>query len=208
VRDHLLASHRRAVFEGIHSANLWGDAQSVSGGGSSLSATGVVRRELPDLVRQYGVRTLLDAPCGDFNWMREVADVVDRYVGVDIVPALIAKNASLYQSDKISFRCADVAADPLPRSDLVLCRDCFIHLPTRLIYRALDNFHATGARWLLMTNDAAVGGYRDIPIGSFRPINFRRAPFLFPPAERIIHESDAGRELCLWEFSRLPVRRP
>jgi len=47
---------------------------------------------------------------------------------------------------------------PAPGADPVLCRDCFIHLPTRLIRAALRNFRATGARYLLLTNDRNARG--------------------------------------------------
>src|SRR5436309_1071163 len=53
---------------------------------------------------------------------------------------LTADNRTRYGSNTIRFQCADVSHDLLPSVDMVLCRDCFIHLPTRLILRALKNF--------------------------------------------------------------------
>ncbi len=86
LRDRLQGrGHRQRVFAGIYSQNLWGHAESVSGAGSSLTATERARRELPAIWQQYQVRSLLDAPCGDFHWMQTIAHQLDRYVGVDIV---------------------------------------------------------------------------------------------------------------------------
>src|SRR4051812_27850000 len=61
-----------AVFSDIYRNNSWGDAESVSGRGSTLARTEVIRRSLPGLLESVGARSLLDAPCGDFNWMRHV----------------------------------------------------------------------------------------------------------------------------------------
>ena len=197
-------AHRRNIFERIYDANLWGDAESASGGGSNSAATDAIRRALPDIFERYGIRSLLDAPCGDFHWMKHIAGTLDRYTGVDIVRDLIERNTRLYGTDRIRFMCADIVVDPLPEADAVLCRDCFIHLPTRLIRAGLANFRASGVRYLLLTNDCAVETYHDIPIGSFRPINFRRPPFSFPMPLHVINENPTGdRQLCLWLLESL-----
>ena len=198
--------HREDIFGRIYSGNQWGDRESVSGEGSNEAATQSVRRELPLLFRRHGIRSLLDAPCGDFRWMRGIVDSVDRYFGVDIVPELIEHNTQSYATDRVEFLQADIAADPLPTTDLVLCRDCFIHLPTRLIKGALKNFRATGAQFLLLTNDRNAESYHDIPIGSFRRINFTRPPFSFGEPVEAISESESGeRQLCLWRLQDLPL---
>ena len=197
-------AHRRQIFERIYDRNLWGDPESASGGGSGTSATDAIRRELPAVFERFGIRSMLDAPCGDFHWMRHVAGTLDHYVGVDIVRDLIERNARLYGTDRIRFACADIVVDRLPRADAVLCRDCFIHLPTRLIRAALENFRASGVRYLLLTNDRNVETYHDIPIGSFRPVNFTRPPFSFSEPLWVVNESSNGdRQLCLWELDAL-----
>ena len=205
LRDRLRGTaHRRDVFTRIYASNLWGDQESVSGHGSSLDATAVVRRELPVLFERFGVRSVLDAPCGDFLWMQDIVGALDSYVGVDIVPDLIEKNRARYQIDHVTFRCADISVDPLPRADLVLCRDCLIHLPTRLIANALRNFCSSGARYLLLTNSRTSAPYRDIPVGSFREIDVQAAPFRFPEPLWTIAENPTGsRALCLWELTAL-----
>jgi hypothetical protein len=205
IRDRVLGKrHRTRVFERIYTKNLWGEPESVSGPGSSRSATETVRGELPQVLERLQVHTLLDAPCGDFRWMTSVAEGLERYVGVDIVPTLVAQNSRAFGTDRISFLCADIASEPLPACDMVLCRDCFIHLPTRIIRMSLDNFRATGARYLLLSNDRSAP-YHDIPVGGFRPIDFTAAPFFFPePLERLA-ENQSGRELCLWLLQELPL---
>ncbi len=197
-------AHRRHIFERIYDQNLWGDPESASGGGSGTAATDAIRRELPALFEQYGIRSLLDAPCGDFHWMKHLAGSLERYVGVDIVRDLVDRNERLYATDRIRFLCADIVADRLPSADAVLCRDCFIHLPTKLIRSALANFRASGIRYLLLTNDRDVESYHDIPIGSFRRVNFERPPFSFPTPLHVVNEARSGdRQLCLWKLDSL-----
>jgi hypothetical protein len=205
VRHRLLGKeYRRRLFARIHAGNLWGDPESVSGTGSSLSATTTVRRELPDLMRRFDCHSLLDAPCGDFVWMKTIAHEMERYVGVDIVDEVIARNRAAYAGDRIAFVCADLVSDPLPTADMILCRDCFIHLPTRSIEGVLRNFKRTGARYLLLTNCPGASPYHDIALGSFRKIDFTQAPFRFPRPVAVIQEEE-NRELALWDLQALSV---
>jgi hypothetical protein len=202
-------AHRRNIFERIYDQNLWGDPESTSGGGSGTAATDAIRRELPIVFEQYGITSLLDAPCGDFHWMKHVAGSLECYTGVDIVRDLVERNQRLYGTDRVRFACADIVVDPLPAADAVLCRDCFIHLPTRLIRGALANFRASGIRYLLLTNDRDIERYHDIPIGSFRRVNFARPPFSFPPPLHVVNETRGGdRQLCLWTLESLFPPRP
>ena len=62
-------------FQRIHDSNLWGAAESVSGLGSELDATAVLRGELPRLLARLQVNSLLDAPCGDASWINAAIPV-------------------------------------------------------------------------------------------------------------------------------------
>src|ERR1700712_724666 len=77
-------------FQRIHDSNLWGAEESTSGLGSEMDATAALRAELPRLLARRGVTSLLDAPCGDAGWIN-AASLGVRYVGVDIVPALVER---------------------------------------------------------------------------------------------------------------------
>jgi hypothetical protein len=207
LRDFVRGSqHRRATFARIYRENLWGNGESRSGGGSTLEVTSKLREELPSLTSSLGIKVLLDAPCGDANWISAIFDRFPRYVGVDIVPELIKSNDEQYRLPNVSFLCADITCDPLPRADLILCRDCFIHLPLRSIRMALENFRSTGAEYLLLTSDSSIEDYIDVPAGSFRPVNFRRPPFSFPEPEWTIREgAQVDVELCLWRLPNLEI---
>lgn len=44
---------------------------------------------------KYGVRSVLDIPCGDFFWFKEIKLDLDSYIGGDIVAPLITSVAEL-----------------------------------------------------------------------------------------------------------------
>ncbi|MGY3650396.1 hypothetical protein ACVWW2_005687 [Bradyrhizobium sp. LM4.3] len=139
-------------FERIEQTNLWGATSSVSGLGSEDAATAAIREALPLLLQRLGVRSLLDAPCGDAGWIGRMRLDLD-YTGIDIVPSLIAANNGRAARGELSgrFLVADITRDALPCADVVLCRDCLVHLSFDNIVRAVDRFRTSGARFLLVT---------------------------------------------------------
>jgi hypothetical protein len=205
---------RHGVFQRIFHLNLWGNCESVSGEGSNLERTLAIRSALPDLLARHGVRSMVDAPCGDFFWMKEVTLDLDSYVGADIVPELIAQNNARYASARRRFIVCDLVEELLPRADLVFCRDCLGHLSYAETRRALDNFRHSGATWLLTTTFTGPRENHDIDTGDWRPINLERAPYGFPPAVEVVNEQSdevddilgafPDKSLGLWRLAELP----
>jgi methyltransferase family protein len=203
---------RESVFTRIYATNEWGNPESVSGDGSSLRETRIVRQVLPILVGRYDVQTLLDVPCGDCHWMREIDFCGRAYIGADIVAELVARNQTTFGSPKRSFVHCDLVRDPLPPADLVLVRDCMIHLSNADVLAALRNVRRSGARYLLATTYTARPTNPDIVTGDWHPINLQAPPFALPrPLELISEEWDwadgyhADKCLGLWESSVLPI---
>ena len=90
------------VFTSIYRHNKWHGKESVSGVGSGSDQTEGVISELPGVLEELEVATLLDVPCGDFNWMRAVDLGHVEYTGADIVPELVQNNARQFTSDNVS----------------------------------------------------------------------------------------------------------
>src|SRR5262245_554170 len=141
----------RRAFEEIYRTGAWPGSESVSGAGSGVARTTLVRAELPALLRELGVRSVLDAGCGDFNWLREPDLSGCRYIGVDVVAELIALNRARHGGAGRDFLVADITRDRLPGVDLILCRDCLVHLSLADALRALSGFRRSGSRYLLAT---------------------------------------------------------
>lgn len=198
-------------FTTIYETHSWVDDQSRSGGGSNLYATEKIRQTLPGLFVKYGVRSLLDIPCGDFFWFKEMKLDLDSYIGGDIVIPLIASVAEKYTSPTRSFRVIDLTKDVLPECDLILVRDCFIHLSYELIFAALRNITRSKIRYLLTTHQADLAANVDIETGSARPINLRCRPFEFPAAIELIDDYAEGltpHQLGLWRVDDLRAAAP
>jgi len=195
------------IFEDFYVNKRWMvDGDSVSGDGSTLSSTIEIRRRLPLLANQLNIKSLVDAPCGDFLWMREIVGCFEKYVGIDIVPKLVASNNQQFANNRIGFLVADITKDPLPAGDAVLCRDCFIHLSTALIWEALRNFRKAGFRYIMLTQNDPVTEYREIVTGGCRAINWRLPPFSFPrPVDSIVENTGNGRLIAIWEASTLLI---
>jgi hypothetical protein len=201
-----------ARFERIVRTNLWGAETSRSGLGSEAAAATAVREALPKLLRRLGARSLLDAPCGDISWIANCIQEWD-YTGVDIVPSLITANMLRAQHGEIAgrFLTADITRDALPGADVVLCRDCFVHLSFENIYRAVTRFRASGASWLLTTTFPEWEVNLDCEDGDWRALNLQRAPFGWPkPAELVNERCDEGdggwrdKSLGLWRLADIP----
>jgi hypothetical protein len=84
-------------FDFIYRTAEWrlGDGQSLSGPRSDLQSTVDLRETLPLVLNGLGVRVLLDAGCGDFNWMKTI-ELPCQYIGSDIVSSVIETNHATY----------------------------------------------------------------------------------------------------------------
>lgn len=198
---------REKKFTQIYEKKGWGGCESVSGPGSSLGNTCTIRREIPRLIQEINAHSLLDAPCGDFHWMNKLQLDIDKYTGIDIVPELITINREKYGTDKREFLLLDIVKDPLPVSDLILCRDCFVHFSFHDIFRAARNMCRSNSRYLLATTFTSLRKNRDIPTGGWRPVNLQIPPFNFPEPISQINEnctemngSCSDKALGLWDL--------
>jgi len=203
--------HRQLVFEEILRENRWGDADSQSGVGSNRLCSESVGAELPLLLEAFAFRSMLDIPCGDFFWMRLLTLELD-YVGGDIVPQLVERNQRLFGGERRHFVRMDIVCDRLPTVDLVLCRDCLVHLSHEDALRALSNVKRSGSSYLLTTTFVDRQSNRDIRTGDWRPLNLRLPPFGLAPPLRLIDEKEPqegfrDKNLGLWRVSDLPEYR-
>jgi len=181
----LQSKNRKRVFLKIYQENAWGDRSSVSGPGSSLEATAELRRTLPGLLAELGVKSLLDIPCGDLEWIKHVPLGIEKYIGADIVEPLIEKNRVQYPNFG-EFIHLDLLKDPLPSVDAILCRDCFIHLSNRDVIKALANIARTSSRYLITTTFPDLTINQDTVTPYWRALNLQLAPYNLPPPLRIV----------------------
>jgi len=194
----LLPGNAKKVFSSIYEKNAWGSEESISGPGSTLAYTTNLRGRLPALLASLQIKTLVDAPCGDCHWISQVDLGGIIYTGADIVPGIIDANRKKFPGK--NFILADLIKDELPVADMVLCRDCFIHLRKKEIIQVIRNFKRSGIKYMLASTYPA-GSNKEILTGHFRPVNLELQPFNLPvPVQRLedFPEGEAPRYLALW----------
>jgi hypothetical protein len=197
---------RESAFSLIYKENRWSSPESRSGIGATVAATRTVRRNLELLLPKLQCRSLLDAPCGDFNWMRHVRLPADcAYLGRDIVPELIADLRRDYPEK--DWGLLDIVAEPPPDADVWMCRAVLYHLPLADGLSVLRNMAASNVKYFMSTSHDFVRRNQDIRPGGFRYINLRAAPYNLPkPIHRIIDFVSPSAPTYLDVWTRAQVR--
>jgi hypothetical protein len=164
------------IFTDIIQQHRWLD--HICGTGSTMTNTENVRKYLPEVMAKLGCISLLDAPCGDYSWMSQVKWPEGfQYIGADIVAPMIDRLKTQWPDR--DFRHINIITDPLPKMDVMLCRDCLIHLPWADIRRVIQNVVDSGIGYLAATSYLH-GEQNDISMGGCHHINLRANPACFP----------------------------
>jgi len=202
------------IFTDIYRTNFWHGWESISGQGSNISKTRYIRAVLPNVLKNLNIKTMLDAPCGDFNWMRVLIDELDLelYIGLDIVKDVIHKNQQTHGTSRRVFMFANLVDTPVPKVDLIFSRDCLAHLSYKNARSVLERFKQSGSTYLLTSHHINTQQNRNIVNGDHYPIKLIIAPFNFPEPLAIIEEKDSemasahqGKCLALWRLEDIDV---
>jgi SAM-dependent methyltransferase len=198
------------VFARIYKENRWNSDESASGKGSTLKSTELLRGRLSSLLRDLDIRTLVDAPCGDLNWMRHLDYTFSEYIGVDIVPDLVQRLRNEIVAPNWRFIVGDISSDVLPAADALLCRDCLGHLPYELALCAIENWKRAGFTYIITTTFPGETN-REGALGRWRRINMEAPPFCFPDPVAVIAErfarperTDPVKSLGCWRTVEIP----
>jgi SAM-dependent methyltransferase len=199
------------AFRYAYHHNLWRGADTPSGPGSSIEQTKAIADALPELCQRYEISSLLDVPCGSCDWIARVKLPGVQYTGGDIVPEIVAAAEQRHGTSERRFLVLDLTCSPLPHTDLLLCRDCLVHLSYGDIANAIRNIRESKIEYILTTTFTAESKSCDIVTGDWRPINLESPPFSFPrPVELLVEqctEQDgafADKALGMWRVDDLP----
>ena len=196
------------IFSRIYENHHWGGPGEgyYSGHGSDEALARPYAEAVRNFICAKGIRSVIDLGCGDFR----VGSLLqlDRvsYVGVDVVPKLIARNQAKYAREGVSFTCLNIVDDSLPQAELCLIRQVFQHLSNAQILSVLGKLHqyrfvivtehypAPEVKGVVANKDKATDGETRIVDGS--------AVFLDLPPFNV----KAGRLLIELEIPRGPAR--
>ncbi len=202
---------KEEIFTDIYKRNAWKGRESVSGKGSDLEQTETLRRELPKLIKRLGIKSMLDFPCGDCNWIMQMdmTGLEDfEYIGADIVKELIEQN--IQKTYGHWFHHASILSPFNIPGELILCRDCLVHFSNGDVFKALKNICATDSKYLLTTNFMrGCDNLPNIQTGKgWRPLNLCLAPFNLPVPEFVLNEhcpvfGFEDKVLYLWKIENI-----
>ena len=215
-KDYIWEENRKA-----NNLELFGNG---SGPGSGVYASQEVRSCLTDVIRRRKISSILDAPCGSFNWqplfLRDISqsrNISIRYHGVDIVSHVIAANKANHNKvPNITFDVADITLATFSSFDLIIARDVFLHLSYDKIFCALNAFSRSNSSYLLTTTFPDLDNYKARPgrvdhirgrplnAGGYRSVNMQAAPLLLPQPVEFCRENKFTRSLGLWKLP-LPI---
>jgi hypothetical protein len=205
----------KGCFEEIYAKNSWNDPWSKSGTGSNLKETETIRIIIPQLIKRYRINSFLDLPCGDFYWMKQIQpqleDLLEMYIGGDIVDEIIIKNNEKFSNGKFKFQTYNLLESSLPKCDLIFCRDCLVHFSYKHILKALITIKKSKSKYLLTTTFPGRSN-RNIITGHWRPIDLQKFPFLLPKPLEILKEnctefdgSFGDKSIALWEIKQISL---
>jgi SAM-dependent methyltransferase len=182
---------RRKMFETAYDRHWWGRDEAgkgTSGAGSTLEATRLYRVFLQDFLAAHRIRSVVDAGCGDWEFSQAIDWAGIDYLGVDIVPGVIAANQARFGRPNVRFAVADIAREPLPPADLLIVKDVLMHLSDADITRFLVQLPRY--RHVLIVNDvyadtlSASAG--NVPSGGYRPLDVTQPPYSLPGAKLLV----------------------
>lgn len=182
-----------------------GKLKSIAGVSTTNNSIKPITDELQNIFSEYGVRIILDAPCGDNFIMKDFNFDNIKYIGVDVVDDQIEMNKKNFPN--LEFRTLNVVNDKLPFADLVFSRDFLIHLSNLNIEKFINNCISSGCRYLMASTYTKVEENKELEgVFDYRFINLEKEPFNFLKPLKIIQENDIegteslGKSMGIWRL--------
>ncbi|MBL0884151.1 MAG: class I SAM-dependent methyltransferase [Chitinophagaceae bacterium] len=120
------------IFSNIYEKNIWGGSKGefYSGDGTADPNTLYYIDYLNSFIKEKNIKSILEVGCGDFRIMYQVLkqNPVTKYLGIDVVEALIQHNDNKFSTHHINFLKKNAIKDELPQADLIIIRQVLQHL--------------------------------------------------------------------------------
>ena len=180
-----------------------------SGDASRLSCTQKIRDELNVWMKEQHIKNLVDAGCGDLNWVTAVSSMsaLQWYAGYDIVPELIVANQETFeQGPNRVFSVADISTCQFLPSEALLCRRVLNYFSIADVLKTLKNLSRHEGKFMLLTTHPGADNQESID-HQFRPLDLCAPPFNLPVPKHLISDyidfqcTPAQSNLAVWETS-------
>jgi len=197
-----------ATFNAIYADGKWAkdpSGKGTSGPGSTVEVTREYRAYVENFIKSHGVKSVVDAGCGDWSFSSVMDWGGASYLGIDISSDVIRTVREKFESGKTKFEVGDVTED-LPDADLLLCKDVLQHLSNDLIHKFIKNNLRKGKyKWVILTNDRGPEN-RNIATGQHRTIDLAAPPFNVTGLVDLPIKYDSGilKVTSLMDFTKQP----
>ncbi len=207
-------SHKN-IFDDIYLKGRWGKALN-SATGSTLEESVGARRALLHAIR-YSERSpvrILDAACGDMQWMPSVLKEVKRqridYTGNDVSSVIIDVHmnnhnlTNFFREANIAFRFTnhDMNVISMDNYDIILIRHVIMHMEEADIMTLLEKLKKQNTLVLI---SSLTGNHpnNDIRDGEFHLVNLFTAPYNVDKSAIVEHTADKDSPLVLLNTTRM-----
>ena len=185
-------------FEVIYKFSYWRSKknESLSGYGSSIASTENLIKDLKSFIIKEEVKTIFDAPCGDFFWIKQLNFTNLNYTGGDIVKDLIKDNNFKNKIDNVNFIEFDILNTIPNNYDLIINRDCLVHFKDADVIQALKNFKKSKSRFFASTSYPSIKENikSNLP-DNWRPINLCIEPFNLPKPYVLMNDKEKKNKI-------------
>ena len=207
-------------FSYIYKSKYWQNIKngSLSGGGSNEVSTSIIKSELKKFIKENDIKSIVDIPCGDWQWMSKINLDNINYMGCDVVEDLITSNISIYKKNNINFSIKNIIKDNLPNADLLIIRDLLVHLDDIDIILCLENIKKSNYRYIGITNYPKLKNNNKRLFGDslrlgdkWRAINLSRAPYNLPnPTHNLSDKNnlsvvDENKYMSIWSYNDFDI---
>lgn len=186
-------SQTKQAFDDIYRGATWGtnDAGAGnSGTGSTMKSTAAYRVVLQQFLADHGIRSVVDAGCGDWEFSQLIDWGGIDYKGFDIVDAVIEQNKHRFTAPNVHFFVGNIVEDELPAADLLISKHVLQHLPERDVKKFL--LQLPKFKHALLTNGVdtstlSSNNATDIKPGEYRTLDITKPPFGIPGAKLLTY---------------------
>jgi SAM-dependent methyltransferase len=177
-------SKTEQAFTDIYQGATWGtnDAGAGnSGTGSTAQSTVEYRALLQTFLADKGIRSVVDAGCGDWEFSQLIDWKGVDYKGYDIVASVVEQDRKKFGKPGIQFFVGNIVEDNLPAADLLISKHVLQHLPnkdvTTFIKKQIPKY-----KYALLTSGVdsrtkSADHSIDIEAGGYRPLDITKPPF-------------------------------
>lgn len=197
-----LIQTRKDAFEAVYRNDAWG---------FSMPASSNHAKPYLDWLASYldqhpEIETILDVGCSNgrdfelFDWKGR------NYIGIDIIESALPRTIEKNGTRSTTYFCLDFLESPLPKADLVLCKDVLMHLCHEDVKKALQILRQYPVAVIVNDNQNKILRFlvnNEIATGKYHCLDLQAFPYFLEPSDAISYSTPQSiKDILLFERSQ------